>query len=517
MLKLLLIFLPWLALMSYPQGAIAQITNVNQLRDVEPTSWAFEALRSLVERYGCLVGYPDRTFRGERALTRWEFAAGLNACLNTVERLVQEGINIAREDLNTLKRLSQDFEQELAALGARLDNLEERTAFLEDHQFSTTTKLKGIVVFALADAWSGDEQAINSNVADTPGNRQTFNTETFFAYRVRLNLDTSFNGQDRMRIRLQTGNVPNLRNNTGTDMARLSFDGSASTVAIDDLYYQTPLANNKLRVWIGTVGLDLDDVFDPINPFLQSSDFGALAREQRYNPVVYRGTQGAGVAFQYKFNEQLRLGATYLTNLSSADPSPGRGLFNGAFSSGLQLDWQPTRRFTLAATYIHNYQPENNVNLVGGTSSTITQDPFRGAATSSERFGLQANWLLNRHLNLNAWGGYALAQGQSADRLGIDRQGDQADIWTWNAALSLIDLGLQGSVFTLSGGLPPVAPYVEGSTSDRSRSYIIQAQYSYQFTPHIQLTPGFFVVLNPNNDDRNSAIWVGVMRTTFSF
>lgn len=30
-----------------------QITNVNQLRDVAPTDWSYEALRSLVDRYGC--------------------------------------------------------------------------------------------------------------------------------------------------------------------------------------------------------------------------------------------------------------------------------------------------------------------------------------------------------------------------------------------------------------------------------------------------------------------------------
>jgi hypothetical protein len=34
-----------------------QVTSVQELRDVEPTEWAYEALRSLVERYGCIVGY----------------------------------------------------------------------------------------------------------------------------------------------------------------------------------------------------------------------------------------------------------------------------------------------------------------------------------------------------------------------------------------------------------------------------------------------------------------------------
>ena len=46
----------------------SQVTSVSQLRDVSPGDWAFEALRNLVERYGCIAGYPERTFRGNQAL-----------------------------------------------------------------------------------------------------------------------------------------------------------------------------------------------------------------------------------------------------------------------------------------------------------------------------------------------------------------------------------------------------------------------------------------------------------------
>ena len=90
---------------------MSQVTSISELRDVSPTEWAYEALRSLVERYGCIVGYPDRTFRGNRALSRFEFAAGLNACLNTIERLLQENVAVLREDIEKLKRLAQEFEQ----------------------------------------------------------------------------------------------------------------------------------------------------------------------------------------------------------------------------------------------------------------------------------------------------------------------------------------------------------------------------------------------------------------------
>ena len=144
---------------------LSQVTNVNELRDVEPTAWAYEALKSLVERYGCIVGYPDRSFRGDRALSRWEFAAGLNACINTIERLLQENVAVLREDLDKLKRLAQDFEAELAAMGAKVDNLESRVSYLEDHQFSTTTKLFGATTMYVAGA-TGAEAATSNIITD---------------------------------------------------------------------------------------------------------------------------------------------------------------------------------------------------------------------------------------------------------------------------------------------------------------------------------------------------------------
>ncbi len=65
-----------------------QITRVDQFRDVSPQSWSYEALKNLVENYGCIVGYPDGTFRGDRSLSRNEFAAGLNACLTQIEKRI---------------------------------------------------------------------------------------------------------------------------------------------------------------------------------------------------------------------------------------------------------------------------------------------------------------------------------------------------------------------------------------------------------------------------------------------
>jgi len=113
-----------------PSSSMGQVTNVNQLRDVSPTDWAYEALRSLVDRYGCISGFPNQTYRGNQPLTRYEFAAGLNSCLNQIERLIAANSGPDDEELALIERMTQEFEAELATLGGRTDEIESRTAVL---------------------------------------------------------------------------------------------------------------------------------------------------------------------------------------------------------------------------------------------------------------------------------------------------------------------------------------------------------------------------------------------------
>ncbi|OUE48651.1 MAG: hypothetical protein BTM33_07335, partial [Synechococcus sp. Lanier] len=47
-----------------------QVTSITQFSDVKPTDWAYQALSNLIERYGCVAGYPNGTFKGGQAMTR---------------------------------------------------------------------------------------------------------------------------------------------------------------------------------------------------------------------------------------------------------------------------------------------------------------------------------------------------------------------------------------------------------------------------------------------------------------
>ena len=98
------------AQLSQESNSLGQVTSVSQFSDVQPTDWAFQALQSLVERYGCVAGYPNGTFRGNRALSRYEFAAGLNSCLDRVNELIATATAdmVSKQDLATLQRLQEE-------------------------------------------------------------------------------------------------------------------------------------------------------------------------------------------------------------------------------------------------------------------------------------------------------------------------------------------------------------------------------------------------------------------------
>lgn len=484
------------------EDSMDQINSVSQLRDVLPTDWAYEALRSLVERYGCIVGYTDSNFRGNRALSRYEFAAGLNACLQQMERLMAQSETILREDLETLTRLTTEFETELAANVSRVDNLEGRVAFLEEHQFSPTTQLKGEVIVSPAGVFGSENQADS----DEP-----LEDQITLSYRTRLNFDTSFTGKDRLRVRLEFGNFTPLNIATGTDMARLSYDASTDNdVEITDVVYNFPIGE-KVKTWIGANGFSTKDMANFHNPLLDSSGSGSLSRFNYRNPAVFREGGNQGLGFNIQFNKIVGMDLAYFTG-NANNPNPGNGLFNGDYTAFGQLNLEPTDNLGLGLAVAYSYYPGDEVNFSGSTGSDLAKRPFGEVATAGLRVGLQGNWQVTEKIAVAAWGGYVNAEAKS----GLDKN-NQASIWNWSANIAFLDLAKEGDMLALAGGMPPKATYIEGADSDKDTSHIIEALYRYPINDNISITPGFYVILNPNHNADNATIWVGAIRSTFEF
>ncbi|HBE61044.1 MAG TPA: hypothetical protein DEG17_18835 [Cyanobacteria bacterium UBA11149] len=494
--------------------ALDQVTNVGQLRDVSPGDWAYEALRNLVERYGCIAGYPDGTYRGNRAMTRYEFAAGLNACLSQLERIIGDGTSTPPDngDTASIRRLVQEFQAELQTLTGRVDNLEGRVAFLEDHQFSTTTKLKGEVIFALADGF-GDKKA----VAGTANPTQDLDVNTIFADRVRLSLDTSFTGKDLLRTRLQARNLTpfgsgtGAANVTGTNMTRLSFDGNENNdVFVDKLFYRFPFSD-KLTFQIDATGAEYyDNIIDTVNPYFASAGSGSISRFGRFSPI-YRVGQDVGATLTYKFNDMLAFSAGYFAD-DGEDPSADNGVFNGTYSALAQLNFKPTKAINLGLTYVHSYYSGAGVFVTGGTGSGFANRPFGNVATATDSFGLQANAKFGM-FSVGGWVGF-----QDATAKATAIAGNDADIWNWMVNFALPDVGGKGNLLGFQFGMPPkVTDNDLTSREDSDTSFHVEALYRYKLNNNVAITPGLIWIINPEHNDNNDDIWIGTIRTTFTF
>jgi hypothetical protein len=489
-----------IAQLSQQANSIGQVTSVSQFSDVQPTDWAFQALQSLVERYGCIAGYPNSTYRGNRALSRFEFAAGLNACLDRVNELIATATAdvITKEDLATLQRLQEEFSAELATLRGRVDALEARTGELEANQFSTTTKLKGEAIFALAGAF-GDGKAGSGDLQDN----------IFFADRVRLSLESSFTGKDKLQVRLNTGNITQFDTATGTRMTRLGFaTGGSNNVAIDKVNYAFNLSD-AVRVQIDAAGAEVyENGVEVFNPDFRSSGGGALSRYGRFSPIYRQGAGGAGVTVLVNPKGALSLSAAYLAPNGANNPEDKNGIFDGNNAIFGQVAFKPSKAFNIGLTYARTYQRGRTVSLFDSTGSAFANRPFGNDATSSNNYGVQATFKPSSKLTVGGWAGYTTAESEISNA--------DADIFYWGASLGIKDFGREGNLLGFIFGQPPKV--TGGSVnSEPDTSYHLEGLYNVRLTDNIAITPGLLVILNPEHNDDNDTIYVGTLRTTFKF
>ena len=504
---------------------MAQVNNVSQLSDVRPNDWAFEALRSLVERYGCIAGYPDGTFRGNRAMSRYEFAAGLNACLQQMERLIAGvGSDLpSRQDLERLQRLTAEFQPELTALGTQVDNLEGRVAFVEDHQFSTTTKLFGQAIFGVQGRNENEFDFFLDRFSDDSNNINVIDN-------VQLSLFTQFSPRSLLLTGLQAGDG----SGSGTFLDKyvgLAYEGDTNNdVLVSDLNYRQ-LFGSKFAVIVGPVGVNAVNVFRGTNR-VESAGFGPLSRFAQRNPIINMGGNGGGVGFDWQLGTRFSLQGVYSAN-RSADPING-GIFGGeegTTTAGLQFVVSPTANIDISLQYLNSYSPSGQLGTGVGDDllavQTINSEGFLRAPIQTNAFGAGIEWRLTPGITVGGWGGYT-----TSELLG---ESGNVETVNWMAFLNFPDLLREGNLGGIYIGQPPkitssdlpdgrnIPSFVnegditasEGGQPDTAIH--LEGFYRFRVSNNISITPGVIVIFNPNHNDNNDTITIGALRTTFTF
>ncbi len=325
-------------------AGMEQVNSVSQLRDVAPGDWSYEALRSLSDRYGCIGGYPDKTYKGNATLTRYEFAVGLNSCLKNIRKLLASSqTNIAQEDIATLEKLQKNYSAELIKLNSSIDKLETTIGQLEDTQFSTTTKLLGNLRVQTNTFFSGD--------GDPQTNMQ---------YNLFLGQVTSFTGKDTLLTALGATNTtfPELAStNSGIDVGS-TREGSSDTTGSGDsanslrligLEYQFPLGDKAVIDIVAANRYRFSPILLP--QFFPGYSLGqGPASAFAEAPPIYLLGGGSGMSASYEFLDSTVLTLTYLSTFAN-DSQSSRGLFNGDYIASAQINYNPTPDFFLQLLY----------------------------------------------------------------------------------------------------------------------------------------------------------------------
>lgn len=492
-----------------PEQLEVQVTGVSQLTDVQPTDWAFGALQSLVERYGCIAGYPDRSYRGQRAMTRYEFAAGLDACLGKINEIISSGLadKVTKDDLATLQRLQEEFAAELAALKGRVDGLENKVAVLEKQQFSTVAKLGGEVVFGLAGASGASQGGSDPNVV--------------LPYLARLGIVASFTGNDRLRIGLQSSNFGNSgtnsvfgfgrQENLNTQMALLSYQSTTdNNFAIENLEYRFPILNDRVVVTFRPVGFSLGSVLTTNSPYFDTAR-GSISRFGESSPLFKIGNLTAGAGFDWLVSDRARLQFAYGTRAAS-DPIEGiTGASNSAL--GVQFLTKPADTLWAGIGYINAYSSKGQLGTLTGSfnadNTGRTEEPTQTNAISGT-----LNWAVSPNIRLGAWGGWTFSDST------ISSAYANSSTYLFSVGLTA-PFGRQGDLLAFLFGQPPRLTDGRSATgrdtTDPATALHYEVFYRYRVSRNISITPGFFFVTNPDNQNGRDTIFVSTIRTVFRF
>jgi Carbohydrate-selective porin, OprB family len=482
--------------------------------EIKPSDWQYGALQNLVSKYDC-----GNNALGGQAVSRDSFVDGLNSCLKTVEPIMAKNPSqVSAEELDTLRRLTQEFRAELSNIDTRIEKVQQRTALAQSSQFSTTTKLKGEVIVGLNSVLSGGGTDSNATVSS----------------RARLLLESTFTGKDRLYTRLAAGNSngygnfkgivngATFPNPSGAEASQTYFGGAngvaTNSVQLDWLAYQFPLGNTN--VYAAAYNGIHSDYADTHSPYFQdfSGGNGAISLLAEENPI-YKVGGGTGIGVTIPLNNGTSgigldsINLSYFAGATGANnPANGQGIFGGRNSYLAQVNFKPSDKFDFGLTYVNAYHNGGGIYDWGAggavVGSAATGSPLNGGPgyNTSNSYGLSASYKASDNLNLNGF-----ITKTSARTVG----NFDADILTYGVGAAFPNIGQPGN---LLGFFVGQAPSVTNSPNLASSAYHLEGFYKYKLNDNLSITPGLIYLTNPNQiKDNGQGALVGTVRTTFTF
>lgn len=358
----------------------------------------------------------------------------------------------------------------------------------------------------------------------------TTSSNVFVSSRVRLNLNTSFTGSDLLLTRLEVGNgaaaIPSIplafgavggtQGGIATNSSNIGFatygqdyTGLGSTFVLGKLRYDFNIAD--ARVSVGPVMHAYDHI--DVNSFANNEAFDFASTFFINNPLhilVNGQTGGGGAAFDWNIGKSaFSLRGLYLAayaNQPAATAGVKQGLFGDTYQGTVELEYAPKnsqgdKPFAIKLLYTNGAVNNSDVNA-GGVN---VEWKFAKGAALFGRYGFGT--IDNRGVasalppsTTTFLNGFAVA--------GLTKLSPQ----TWSFGFAFPDLFKEGAMAGIAIG----QPFVESSVGTATQTNL-ELFYNFPVSSNIRITPDVQFIFNPNNLSTNSTIFVGTLRTVFSF
>jgi hypothetical protein len=444
------------------------------------------------------------TYKGGQAMSRFEAAALLNACLDRVTEVTDE-----------LQRLMDEFKKELAVLKGRVDGLEAKVGTLEAQQFSTTTKLSGMATFVIGGIdYSGGGK---NKIIDYKGDPVRAPSNVTFNYDVQLTFDTSFTGKDLLRTNLRAGNFgssvfggePHALGNSAELEVAFEEDTGPNIVGIDKLFYQFPIGNQ----FTATVGARVgqEDML-ALWPSVYPADTILNLFTVNGAPAAYSKNLGAGAGLWWQ-NNGWSVSANYVSALGS-DSAKGIFTEDAGATASVQLGYQQ-EQWGIAAiwTYI---QPDTQ--FVPGTTPLVHGAVDHTAGAETNAFGLSAFW---QPMTSGWLPSVSVGWGINNTSYSTSRPaGSLRQSQSWMAGLQWTDVFMKGNDFGFAVGSAVFATSLTGGVNPDDGNLAWESWYKFQVTDNITITPALFYLSRPmgqRTPEGGFSALGALIKTTFKF
>ncbi len=459
-----------------------QAPQSSTFSDVVSGDWAYTSLLNLIESYSCIDNLYTQNLKSGHALTRYEAAALINACLDA---------DVASVDANTsdILRLTTEFGTEMAIIKGRRDGLESKSKDFNAGEFSSGTKISGEANFILGSTIYSDEDRARLGVtaAQTP---EALHSK----YSYNIDAITSFTGQDALVTGITAGSGYTLpQDYTYLDGTYIPTNGNS--LEVTSLYYTRPFGNSD---WSWAAG-----------PLFKSSDL---------SPTITSSYSNKG---QFKF---WHLGPNALSNYDL---------------SGITLTGQPGA----AIAYINDSGWNAGANFISAGGSLATGGIFTDESIEITKFSVgydsdewggginyiaieNPTWVFN---NL----GYAtLLAGRTSTGgsvFGVGGYWQVSDSFDVSLGVDIIDLGIAnfesanswaiGTDYdlgpgTLSAAMSNFPDWNAGNGASAEVGTMYEFYYDYPINDGISITPTIMLTsLNSTRVDQTSY----AVKATFKF